>query len=192
MSRSARRRDRRERRERREKATQVPRLPWRNLTNPYPPIEVLSADQIEAIHAASLRVLAEIGMKVLSQSARDRLAVAGAEVNEADRLVLCPGAWAADLLPEVARRAGLHVVRKTLLWLPRRDGDTAAPTSTFFVELPYGGFYGFPCLDGETVKLAEHTGGDPVEDPLALDRALKTSDVENPARFVDTVLRSST
>jgi trimethylamine--corrinoid protein Co-methyltransferase len=86
MSRSARRRDRRERRE---KATQVPRLPWRNLTNPYAPIEVLSADQIEAIHTASLRVLAEIGMKVLSQSARDRLAAAGAEVDDADRLVRC-------------------------------------------------------------------------------------------------------
>ncbi len=89
MSRSTRRR---EREERREKASQIPRLPWRNLTNPYPPIEVLSADQVEAIHTASLRVLAEIGMKVLSNDARERLAAAGAEVNNDDRMVRCdPG-----------------------------------------------------------------------------------------------------
>ncbi len=86
MSRSTRRR---EREERREKASQIPRLPWRNLTNPYPPIEVLSADQVEAIHTASLRVLAEIGMKVLSNDARERLAAAGAEVNNDDRMVRC-------------------------------------------------------------------------------------------------------
>ncbi len=92
MSRSTRRRDRRERQQRREKASQVPRLPWRNLTNPYPPIEVLSADQVEAIHTASLRVLSEIGMKVLGADARDRLAAAGAEVDHQDRMVRCdPG-----------------------------------------------------------------------------------------------------
>jgi trimethylamine--corrinoid protein Co-methyltransferase len=98
MSRSTRRRDRRERRERRENASQVPRLPWRNLTNPYPPIEVLSADQVEAIHAASLRVLAEIGMKVLSQSARDRLAAAGAEVSDGDRMVCCDPAMVKEYM----------------------------------------------------------------------------------------------
>ncbi len=89
MSRSTRRRERRERKARREHASQVPRLPWRNLTNPYPPIEVLSADQIEAIHLASLRVLSEIGMKVLSGGARQRLAAAGAEVSNDDRMVRC-------------------------------------------------------------------------------------------------------
>ncbi len=89
MSRATRRR---ERQERREKASQIPRLPWRNLTNPYPPIEVLSADQVEAIHTASLHVLSEIGMKVLGSDARQRLAAAGAEVNDDDRMVRCdPG-----------------------------------------------------------------------------------------------------
>ena len=89
MSRPSRRRDRRERRERREKASQIPRLPWRNITNPYSPIEVLSADQIEAIHAASLQVLSEIGMKVLGEDARRRLAEAGAQVDDDERMVRC-------------------------------------------------------------------------------------------------------
>ncbi|TFH50513.1 MAG: methyltransferase, partial [Lysobacterales bacterium] len=95
MSRATRRR---EREERREKASQIPRLPWRNVTNPYPPIEVLSADQVEAIHTASLRVLSEIGMKVLSSDARSRLAAAGAEVNDAERMVRCDSGMVAEYM----------------------------------------------------------------------------------------------
>ena len=37
-------------------------LPWRQARNPFPPIEPLSEDQIEAIHRTSLRVLDELGM----------------------------------------------------------------------------------------------------------------------------------
>ena len=45
---------------------------WRSLTNPYAPVEVISADQVEMIHDASLRVLEEIGMDFLLPIA-DRL-----------------------------------------------------------------------------------------------------------------------
>ena len=45
-------------------------------------------------------------------------------------------------------------------------------------------FYGFPCLDAETVKVAEHSGGDVVSDPLTVDRALHQTDVVPVARFV--------
>ena len=78
---------RRRRRERRVAGTAVPRLPWRNLVNPLAPIEVLSEDQIETIHHASLRVLAEIGMKMLGSDARERLARAGAEVDHEEMMV---------------------------------------------------------------------------------------------------------
>ncbi len=62
-------------------------LPWREVVNPYAPIEVLSADQVEAIHAASLRVLEETGMRVLDAGARERLARAGADVDHSSMLV---------------------------------------------------------------------------------------------------------
>ena len=62
-------------------------LPWRNLVNPYAPIEVLSADQIEAIHDASLRVLEELGIAFLHPEALDILADAGAEVDRATQVV---------------------------------------------------------------------------------------------------------
>jgi len=56
-------------------------LPWRALENPYSPIEVLSADQVEAIHDASLRVLEEIGMDFLHPEALEILRAAGARVE---------------------------------------------------------------------------------------------------------------
>jgi trimethylamine---corrinoid protein Co-methyltransferase len=58
-------------------------LPFKRLRNPFQPFEILSADQIEAIHAASLRVLAEIGMNFLLPEARAILAAAGCEVEAA-------------------------------------------------------------------------------------------------------------
>ena len=36
--------------------------PWRRVRNPYKPIEVLSADQLEFIHDASMEVLEELGL----------------------------------------------------------------------------------------------------------------------------------
>ena len=56
-------------------------LPYMRLRNPFPPFEIVSADQVEAIHRASLRVLAEIGMNFLLDEARAILAAAGAEVE---------------------------------------------------------------------------------------------------------------
>jgi trimethylamine--corrinoid protein Co-methyltransferase len=56
-------------------------LPFMRLRNPFAPFEIVSADQVEAIHAASLRVLAEIGMNFLLAEARSILAAAGAEVE---------------------------------------------------------------------------------------------------------------
>jgi len=48
---------------RRLEGTQVPQLPWTEVRNPYAPMEVLSADQIEAIHLTSLRILENLGWK---------------------------------------------------------------------------------------------------------------------------------
>jgi trimethylamine--corrinoid protein Co-methyltransferase len=62
-------------------------LPWRSLVNPFRPLEVLSADGIEAIHRASLRILSEIGMEVLGDRALDALSAAGARVDRAARRV---------------------------------------------------------------------------------------------------------
>lgn len=67
--------------------TAVPQLPWTEVANPYPPMEVLSADQLEAVHLTSLRILEELGMEVMSGRARDILAAAGAQVDSATQTV---------------------------------------------------------------------------------------------------------
>jgi len=58
-------------------------LPWRSYRNPYRPMEVLSTDQVEAIHQASLSVLETIGMEFLNAEALSLLKSAGAEVDQA-------------------------------------------------------------------------------------------------------------
>lgn len=55
--------------------------PFGRLRRPYKPIEVLSADNVEALHRAALEILRDIGMRVLDAGARDRLQRAGAEVD---------------------------------------------------------------------------------------------------------------
>ena len=58
----------------------IPRLPWRRVVNPFTPLEILSADQLESIHQAGLRILRDIGMEVLSDPALALLERAGATV----------------------------------------------------------------------------------------------------------------
>jgi len=62
-------------------------LPWRTYRNPYKPIEVFSADQLEAVHNTSLRILEEHGMEFLDDEALALLKGAGADVKSGDRIV---------------------------------------------------------------------------------------------------------
>jgi len=59
----------------------IRQLPWRQPHNPYPPLEVLNADQVEQIHLASLSLLENYGMRVMHEGARQMLSDAGADVN---------------------------------------------------------------------------------------------------------------
>jgi trimethylamine--corrinoid protein Co-methyltransferase len=68
-------------RPRRSTTGRLAQLPWQTVRNPYAPLEVLSADQLESIHLTSLRILEELGMEVLSPKACARLKAAGATVD---------------------------------------------------------------------------------------------------------------
>ena len=92
----------------------------------------------------------------------------------AARLVLCPGAWAAGLLQLPA--VPLTVLRKSLFWYPaarEHEAEHAAGRLPCFAfDTPAGFFYGFPSLDERGIKVANHSGGRTVTDPLDLDRAV--------------------
>jgi len=94
--------------------------------------------------------------------------------HRADRLVLTPGPWAAGLLRLPWLQ--LTVLRKSLFWYqpePGREKAFAVGTLPCFAfDTPAGFFYGFPQIDDRGVKLAEHTGGAVVADPLAVDRSV--------------------
>lgn len=104
---------------------------------------------------------------------------------EADRLVVTAGAWSNQLLAELGIR--LQVVRKPLFWhevtSPIYDAADGAPT--FYYEIPTGDFYGFPSLDGRRIKLAEHTGGRDVPDPLHVDRTICDDDTTPVGDFLE-------
>jgi sarcosine oxidase len=102
-----------------------------------------------------------------------------------DRLIITAGAWAGELLADLGIR--LEIRRKPLLWYAVRDANTYSAARGFpahLFELPYGVMYGFPQLDARGVKLAEHSGGEAIDDPLAIDRQVRAADREPIERFI--------
>ncbi|MEZ5798063.1 MAG: trimethylamine methyltransferase family protein [Paracoccaceae bacterium] len=64
------------------RAAGVPQRPWGQVPRRLTPVEVISRDQVETIHHAACRVLAETGLRVLDGGARDRFRAAGAGVED--------------------------------------------------------------------------------------------------------------
>ncbi len=62
-------------------ASSIRQLPFRQLRNPYAPVGLLSDDEVDSIHNASLDVLEGIGINFLLDEARDVLKEAGADVE---------------------------------------------------------------------------------------------------------------
>ncbi len=65
----------------------IRQLPWRDVVNGYAPVEVISADQVETIIDTALDVLARQGMRFLEPRSRKLMQDAGAEVDEAAKIV---------------------------------------------------------------------------------------------------------
>ena len=82
--------------------------PWRAIVNPYRPIEVMSADALESIHEASLRVLEELGMDFLSEEALALLKEAGADVQPGSKRVRFDREMILEKLKSVPSSFTLH------------------------------------------------------------------------------------
>lgn len=70
-----------------EAANPMRNVDYRNLRNPFPAMNAFTEDRIEAVHAASLKTLEELGVKVLLPEARKIFKAAGARVDEAEEMV---------------------------------------------------------------------------------------------------------
>lgn len=117
----------------------------------------------------------------------------------AERLVICGGAWAAQLLADL--RLPLEVRRKVVLWFRATDPvyrpERGCPAFCF--DTADGFYYGFPAIADGEIKISEHSGGQAVADPDGLDRALRPEDqtrvwaflAEHMPRVTPTVVRHS-
>lgn len=105
------------------------------------------------------------------------------------KLIVAGGAWSGRLLADL--RLPLTVLRKVLMWYPLADGSAErhqrAPV--FLFQDDEGVFYGFPSLDGHTLKMAEHSAGRPIDDPDRLDRSLQSHDAAPVDTFITRRLR---
>ncbi|MFK7836261.1 MAG: trimethylamine methyltransferase family protein [Sulfitobacter sp.] len=63
-------------------ATPLRQVDYHTLRNPFPPMNVFSADQIGAMHETALRTLEDLGMKVLLPEALEVFRKAGARVKD--------------------------------------------------------------------------------------------------------------
>lgn len=65
----------------------IPQLPWKQPCNRYPIVELLSADEVEAIHRASLQVLERVGINIHHPEGLELFRRAGAVVDAESRRV---------------------------------------------------------------------------------------------------------
>ncbi len=95
-----RRRERPERSERPGAATLPPQRPWAQPVMRFTPTEAVTAEELDRIHDASMRILERVGMEILDPEARSIYREHGCEVDEANQRVRLPR--------EVVERAVAH------------------------------------------------------------------------------------
>jgi monomeric sarcosine oxidase len=139
---------------------------------------------LNAARAAGAQILLDTEVRTWTADDREvRIQTNQGEFG-ADRLIISAGAWAGQLLADL--NVHLEVRRKSLFWFETNspEYDVAADFPVFLFELPEGVFYGFPKLDARGVKVAEHTGGCVVEDPLVVDRSVDGSEKQRVTDFL--------
>lgn len=102
----------------------------------------------------------------------------------ADRLIITCGAWASDALETLDLT--LDIWRKVLYWYNTSDLKKFQPGSfpSFFIETDKGGFYGFPAISPEGVKIAEHYHKHSISHPDQLNRGVREREDTPVSNFV--------
>lgn len=82
--------------------------PFKVLKLPFQPTNLLSEDELESIHLASLRVLKEIGVEVLHDGARDTMKAFGADIKPGEQRVRFDGDMILELIKSCPSEYTLH------------------------------------------------------------------------------------
>jgi trimethylamine--corrinoid protein Co-methyltransferase len=73
--------DRRAARRRQRAESPLLKFPFRQLRNPFPPLELISAEQVEELHNASMHILEQVGLDFMDDEALELWQKAGAKVD---------------------------------------------------------------------------------------------------------------
>jgi len=65
----------------------IQQLPWQNVVNTAPKMELLDAKQLEKLHQTSMRILSEAGIRVMGDNVMDLFEGAGAIVDRDTRTI---------------------------------------------------------------------------------------------------------
>jgi sarcosine oxidase len=133
---------------------------------------------------------AEIHTNTAVESVEPGAVRAGGKVWRVDHVVTCTGAWnATGLLP--ALDVQLEVTPQCMVWFRPQTSSLHTPEAApVFVHGTTGDAihaYGFPSVDGETVKIGV-SNDDAPQHPDAIDRVVHPADLEPAVRYVETAL----
>ena len=140
---------------------------------------------LDVAQAAGAELRFPVEVQGWSDSDPIRLQTSAGEI-QTKKLVVTAGAWATELLGSLG--VPFEVRRKSLFWYGTNSDVYRAENGFpgFLFELPEGVFYGFPQIDSQGLKLADHAGGRTITDPLTLDREIDL----NEQRQIDTFLQT--
>jgi monomeric sarcosine oxidase len=138
--------------------------------------------------AAGAQLLTDTEVHTWSATSHEVTVRTSAGEFAAARLIIAAGPWSAQLLSGI----GVSLVprRKSLFWFETASAkyDVASGFPVFLYELPFGVFYGFPKLDGRGVKVAQHSGGLDIADPMTARREIDPEEERSLVRFLATCL----
>lgn len=101
---------------------------------------------------------------------------------EAPKVIVTPGPWAPQMLSDLP--VEFKILRKHLHWLKSQQvfqEDAGFPA--FLFEMPDGVFYGFPAIDHRGLKVAQHSGGEIIDDPKNASRDIDQAELESVRGF---------
>jgi trimethylamine--corrinoid protein Co-methyltransferase len=85
----------------------ITQLPWRTIQNPYQPLELASEEQMEALHKTSMRILSELGIRVMGDNVLNLFEAAGAIVDRSEKTVRIDESIVAQAVSTVPSRFNL-------------------------------------------------------------------------------------
>lgn len=137
-------------------------------------VEAAMAVMIDQAKAAGAEVWLETEVQALTPAGGGvRLKTSRGDV-EARCVIVAAGPWIGRLVPGLP----LHVTRQVITWFtPREPAPFALGRfPVFLMRTKHGNHYGFPSIDGATVKIAKHHHLDETVDPENVDRAVSAKD----------------